>query len=65
MSLQQLVIMAVATGVLLMFAWVALWAVVVPSIFFGWTWAGHDAWFGAVFFAGLIGVLLGVVLTRR
>ena len=65
MGLGQFLTAAIATALLLAFAWVALWNVIVPSVFFGWTWAGHDAWFGLVFFAGVIAGPLGLVFFRR
>ena len=48
-------IAALVAGILPAFAWVAFWNDMVPRVFYGWTWAGHESWLGLVILAGVIG----------
>ncbi len=63
MGIGQFLTAAFVGSMLLAIGWVAFWNFIVPSVFFGWTWAGHDALIGPVFFAGLIGGPLALAAT--
>ena len=52
MNIQSLFTAAIFTGIGLAFAWVVFWAFIVPAVFSGWTWEGHEALIVPVFFTG-------------
>ena len=55
MGIGQFLTAAFVGSMLLAFAWVAFWNDMVPRVFYGWTWAGHESWLGLVILAGVIG----------
>ena len=54
----------VISGVVATFVWVAFWAVLIPEIFNGWVWAGHEGFVVPVFFLGFAAPFAAPVLGR-
>ena len=63
MNIQSLLTAAIFTGIGFAIAWVLFWAALVPEIFPGWTWEGHEALIVPVFFTGAFVGPLAVALS--
>ena len=55
---------AVVSGVVAAFAWVAFWTVLVPEIWNGRVWTGHEGLIVPVFFVGCAAPVLALFLKR-
>ena len=65
LSFPQILVESVLSGVAAAFAWVAFWTVIVPEVTTGRVWAGHEALIVPMFFLGLVGGPLALLLIKR
>ncbi|MDE2900262.1 MAG: hypothetical protein OXN15_04470 [Chloroflexota bacterium] len=65
MDFQKLLIRAAVFSIAISIGWVAFWTVVVPALFGGRTWSGHESWLIPGIIAGLLGALLGSTSSKR
>ena len=54
----------VMSGVIASIIWIFFWALLIPEIFNGWVWAGHEEFLVPVFFLGFAAPLAAPVLGR-
>ena len=65
MNIQKLLIQAMVFSIVISVGWVVLWTIVVPAIFGGRTWAGHESWIIPGLLGGMLGCLTGSAKGKR
>ncbi|MDE2801407.1 MAG: hypothetical protein OXK21_00820 [Chloroflexota bacterium] len=65
MDIQKLLVQAAIFSIVISIGWVAFWTVIVPALFGGRTWAGHESWLIPGAIAGLLGILLASTSSKR
>ena len=63
-NIQSLLAAASFTGIGFAIVWVLFWTALVPEIFPGWTWEGHEALIVPVFLTGALVGPLAVAFSR-